>query len=116
MVGGQHLLQMGPACRGDGVVLPQPPVGGGLFFALLQVSGGGDPVNGGIGKDDTQGTVAAGLQQGGEFPDVVLPLSEEEEDEQLCEGFFKFSSRPLVGRDLGSVSFGFKNITYFILS
>jgi len=88
VVGGQHLLQMGPARRGDGVVLPQPPVGGGLFFALRQVSGGGDPVNGGIGKDDTQGTVAAGLQQGGEFPDVVLPLSEEEEDEQLCEGFF----------------------------
>ena len=88
MVGGQHLLQMGPARRGDGVVLPQPPVGGGLFFTFLQVPGGGDPVNGGIGKNDTQGTVAAGLQQGREFPDVVLPLSKEEEDEQLGEGLF----------------------------
>lgn len=88
MVSGQHLLQMGPARLGDGVVLPQPPIRGGLFFALFQVAGGGDSVNGGIGKDDTQGTVAAGLQQGGEFPDVVLPLSEEEEDEQFCKGLF----------------------------
>ena len=88
MVGGQHLLQMGPARRGDGVVLPQPPVGGGLFFALRQVSGGGDPVNGGIGKDDTQGTVAAGLQKGGELPDVALLFPKEEEDEKLREGLF----------------------------
>ena len=88
MVGGQHLLQMGPARRGDGVVLPQPPVGGGLFFAPRQVSGGGDPVNGGIGKDDTQGTVAAGLQQGGELSDVVLLFPKEEEDEKLREGLF----------------------------
>ena len=88
MVSGQHLPQMGPARLGDGVVLPQPPVRGGLFFALLQVPGGGDPVNGGIGKDDTQGTVAAGLQKGGELPDVALLFPKEEEDEKLREGLF----------------------------
>lgn len=88
MVSGQHLPQMGPARLGDGVVLPQPPVGGGLFFALLQVPGGGDPVNGGIGKDDTQGTVAAGLQKRGELSDVVLLFPKEEENEKLREGLF----------------------------
>lgn len=88
MVSGQHLPQMGPARLGDGVVLPQPPVGGGLFFALFQVAGGGDPVNGGIRKDDTQGTVAAGLQKRGELPDVVLLFPKEKEDEELREGLF----------------------------
>ena len=80
---------MGPSFLGDLIVLSQPPVRGGFLFCLLQVARLGDAVNGRIGEDDGQNTVAASFQQGGEFPDVVFLLGEEEEDQKFGEGFFQ---------------------------